>query len=277
MLDSYNELCLKVDKKYTSVFIDFVFEFGVEAVEEENENIYIRSTENLNELAWAVDLFKDKLKETFNEDFYFDTSLTQKQNKDWIEEYKKNVQPIKINDIYIHSSWQKPEKNLINVQIDPALAFGSGHHESTNSCIELLQEFAKKDMKALDIGCGSGILSIVLAKLGCKTEACDTDELAIQSTLANAKLNKVFLDKIWQGSISKNYDKYDLVIANLIADVILNLKDELKSTLKINSFLILSGILDKYEQRVQEAFKDLNLIKVLRQNEWLSLVYRKEK
>ncbi|WP_156104106.1 50S ribosomal protein L11 methyltransferase, partial [Campylobacter sp. MIT 97-5078] len=195
----------------------------------------------------------------------------------WIEEYKKSVVAIQIDNFYIHSSWQESKKGLINIQIDPALAFGSGHHESTHSCIQLLQQYAKKDMKALDVGCGSGILSIILAKLGCKVQACDTDEIAVESSLNNAKLNQISFERIWQGSLSDTKEKYDLIVANLVADIILSLAKSLQESLKINAYLILSGILDKYEERIKQAFVNLKFVTSLKNNEWLSLVYQKER
>ena len=291
---SYNEFFFKVDAPYTAAFIDFVFALGVEAVEEKNGGVFVRSNEDLSAVAWAVDKFSASLEQCKNIKINLRTKISKKANRDWILEYKKGVQPLQIGDFYIHSSWQAPNKGLINVQIDPALAFGSGHHESTRACVELLQKFAAKGDETLDVGCGSGILSIVLAKMCCVVSACDTDEIAVSSALNNAKLNGVKFKEIWQGSVNsvknstnlaKNLENsakisspksYDLVVANLVGDVILNLANDLKQSVKNKGFLILSGILQRYEKRIANAFKDFKQVHKIKANEWLSFVYKKE-
>lgn len=277
----YYELFFEVNKPYKALFVDFIFDLGVEAIEEKNNGVYIRSNNDLNTLSWALEFFNEKLlkrKKNLGDEKHIllKKTLEKKENKDWIEEYKKGIQPILIDKIYIHSTWQEGKKNCLNITIDPALAFGSGHHESTYCCIKLLQQFAMKGFKALDLGCGSGILGIVLAKLGCKVELCDTDELAIASSLENARLNKVKFAKIWQGSIDKAQGKYDIIVANITADILLFLEQDIKKRLNENAILILSGILDKYEQRIKEKFHTLKLIESIQANEWLSLVYMKK-
>ncbi|TKX30358.1 50S ribosomal protein L11 methyltransferase [Campylobacter sp. MIT 12-8780] len=277
MQNHYNEFFFKVDEVYKNIFTDFIFELGIDALEEKDGGFYIRSDEDLSDIIDAIFLLKSKLEQQKNTTINLESKFEQKENKNWIEEYKKSVAAIQIDNFYIHSSWQESKKGLINIQIDPALAFGSGHHESTHSCIQLLQQYAKKDMKVLDVGCGSGILSIILAKLGCKVEACDTDEIAVESSLNNAKLNQVGFQRIWQGSLSDTKEKYDLIVANLVADIILSLAKNLQESLKINAYLILSGILDKHEERIKQAFVNLKPITSLKNNEWLSLVYQKER
>ena len=318
MQTSYNEFFFQVDKGYNPLFIDLVLSLGVEAVEERDGGVYVRSNEDLSNVALAVDEFSEKLSQIKNVRLNLRKEFSTKPNKDWILEYKNGVQPLQIGDFYIHSSWQEPKLGAINVQIDPALAFGSGHHESTHSCIELLAKFASKDDEALDVGCGSGILSIVLARLGCVVSACDTDEVAVLSALNNAKLNKIAFKELWQGSInhkikdllnlkakngensadflnlndknSKNSanskdsskqdtknPRYDLIVANLVGDIILTLAKDLKQSVKNEGLLILSGIVEKYEKRIEGAFRDFTQVDKIKANEWLSFVYKKEK
>ena len=318
MQTSYNEFFFQVDKGYNPLFIDLVLSLGVEAVEERDGGVYVRSNEDLSNVALAIDEFSEKLSQIKNINLNLHKEFSTKPNKDWILEYKNGVQPLQIGDFYIHSSWQEPKLGAINVQIDPALAFGSGHHESTHSCIELLAKFASKDDEALDVGCGSGILSIVLARLGCVVSACDTDEVAVLSALNNAKLNKIAFKELWQGSInhkikdllnlkakngensadflnlndknSKNSanskdsskqdtknPRYDLIVANLVGDIILTLAKDLKQSVKNEGLLILSGIVEKYEKRIEGAFGDFTQVDKIKANEWLSFVYKKEK
>ncbi|EAI6361829.1 50S ribosomal protein L11 methyltransferase [Campylobacter coli] len=272
----YYELFLEIQEQYKNLFLDFVFDLGVDAIEEKGNGIYIRSEENLEELAWAIEIFAQKLSQKFNlkENILLCKSIEKKENKDWVEEYKKGIKPILIDNIYIHTTWQEEKENYLNIKINPALAFGSGHHESTYGCVKFLQKFAKNNLRSLDIGCGSGILAIVMAKLGCEVEICDTDDLAIKSALENAKLNNVNFAQAWHGSVDKAEGLYDLVVANIIADVILILEKDIKKHLEDNAILILSGILDKYKTRIKEKFQDLELIDEMQINEWCSLVYK---
>ncbi len=272
----YYELFLEIQEQYKNLLLDFVFDLGVEAIEEKGNGIYIRSNENLEDLAWAIEIFAQKLSQKLNlkEDILLYKTIEKKENKDWVEEYKKGIKPIIIDNIYIHTTWQEEKENYLNIKINPALAFGSGHHESTYCCVKFLQKFAKNNLRALDIGCGSGILAITMAKLGSKVEICDTDDLAIKSALENAELNSVNFTKAWHGSVDKAEGLYDLVVANIIADVILILEKDIKKHLEDNAILILSGILDKYKTRIKEKFQDLELIDEMQINEWCSLVYK---
>ncbi|EAH7653938.1 50S ribosomal protein L11 methyltransferase [Campylobacter coli] len=272
----YYELFLEIQEQYKNLFLDFVFDLGVEAIEEKGNGIYIRSNENLEDLAWAIEIFAQKLSQKLDlkEDILLHKTIEKKENKDWVEEYKKGIKPIVIDNIYIHTTWQEEKENYLNIKINPALAFGSGHHESTYCCVKFLQKFAKNNLRALDIGCGSGILAIAMAKLGSKVEICDTDDLAVKSALENAELNNVNFTKAWYGSVDKAEGLYDLVVANIIADVILILEKDIKKHLEDNAILILSGILDKYKTRIKEKFQDLELIDEMQINEWCSLVYK---
>lgn len=272
----YYELFLEIQEQYKNLLLDFVFDLGVEAIEEKGNGIYIRSNENLEDLAWAIEIFVQKLSQKLDlkEDILLHKTIEKKENKDWVEEYKKGIKPIIIDNIYIHTTWQEEKENYLNIKINPALAFGSGHHESTYCCVKFLQKFAKNNLRALDIGCGSGILAIAMAKLGSKVEICDTDDLAIKSALENAELNSVNFTKAWHGSVDKAEGLYDLVVANIIADVILILEKDIKKHLEDNAILILSGILDKYKTRIKEKFQDLELIDEMQINEWCSLVYK---
>lgn len=268
-----------VEERYKNLFLDFAFDLGIEAIEEKDNGVYIRSHESLEELSWALEIFAQKLTTTFNlnHKIISNLSLVKKENKDWIQEYKKDIKPILVDNVYIHTTWQEEKKNCINIKINPALAFGSGHHESTYSCVKFLQKFSKSKLRALDLGCGSGILGIIMAKFGCNVEICDTDELAIDSSLENARLNDVDFHKTWCGSIDKANGLYNLIVANIIADVILILEKDIKNHLEDNAILILSGILDKYSTRIKEKFQDLELIDEMQINEWCSFVYKNNK
>ena len=286
MKDFFYEMIVK-SANASELFKNFAFELGVTCVEEDGERFIIRDEEDPQNLKFAFEEFKKALARSLNLDADLQIEISKKPNIDWIEQYKKGVAPVAVGKFYVRPSWceRSQDCELIDLLIDPALAFGSGHHESTNMCLALLSELACDGMSALDVGCGSGILSIAMKKLGAKVSACDTDEQAVSATQQNAEKNGVQIDKIWLGSVSSLGEQsssaaaqpqFDLVVANIIADVILILSADLKKALKPGGKLVLSGILEKYKDRIEQAFSDLNFVQMKKQNEWLSFVYERK-
>ncbi|WP_298978997.1 50S ribosomal protein L11 methyltransferase [uncultured Campylobacter sp.] len=286
MKDFFYEMIVK-SANASELFKNFAFELGVTCVEEDGERFIIRDEEDPQNLKFAFEEFKKALARSLNLDADLQIEISKKPNIDWIEQYKKGVAPVAVGKFYVRPSWceRSQDCELIDLLIDPALAFGSGHHESTNMCLALLSELACDGMSALDVGCGSGILSIAMKKLGAKVSACDTDEQAVTATQQNAEKNGVQIDKIWLGSVSSLGEQsssaaaqpqFDLVVANIIADVILILSADLKKALKPGGKLVLSGILEKYKDRIEQAFSDLNFVQMKKQNEWLSFVYERK-
>ena len=293
MKDFFYEMIVK-SANASELFKNFAFELGVTCVEERGERFIIRDEEDPQNLKFAFEEFKKALARSLNLDADLQIEISKRPNIDWIEQYKKGVAPVAVGKFYVRPSWCERSQDcaLIDLLIDPALAFGSGHHESTNMCLALLSELARDGMSALDVGCGSGILSIAMKKLGAKVSACDTDEQAVTATQQNAEKNGVQIDKIWLGSVSSLGEQasslseqgssaaaqpqFDLVVANIIADVILILSTDLKKALKPGGKLVLSGILEKYKDRIEQAFSDLNFVQMKKQNEWLSFVYERK-
>ena len=286
MKDFFYEMIVK-SANASELFKNFAFELGVTCVEERGDRFIIRDEEDLQNLKFAFEEFKKGLARSLNLDADLQIEISKKQNKDWLDEYKKGVARVAVGKFYLRPSWceRSQDPALIDLLIDPALAFGSGHHESTNMCLALLSELTCEGMSALDVGCGSGILSIAMKKLGAKVSACDTDEQAVAATKQNAEKNGVRIDKIWLGSVSSLNEQspsesaqlqFDLVVANIIADVILILSADLKKALKPGGKLVLSGILEKYKDRIEQAFSDLNFVQMKKQNEWLSFVYERK-
>ena len=272
MQDKYYELTIKLDDAFVDVIADYILNIYDEGVELGKGEIIVRSESDLTFVKDALVSLSKSLEFPVEMDY----TLEEKENVDWIKSYQDSIQPIEAGKFYIFPSWYEEKEGCINIKIDPALAFGSGHHATTFSCLEAISSYVKPDDKVIDVGCGSGILGLACKKLGAQVELCDTDPLSVESCKENFELNEETYDKLWEGSIDKAEDSYDVVIANIIADVLRFLAKDLKTAVKNNGYLILSGILDKKEELVKESFKDLTLEKRTLKDEWVTLVYKKE-
>jgi len=272
MQDKYYELTITLDDAFVDIIADYILNIYDEGVELGKGQIIVRSESDLTFVKDAL----VSLSESLESPIQMDYTLEEKENVDWIKKYQDSVQPIEAGKFYIFPSWYEPKEDFINIKIDPALAFGSGHHATTFSCLEAVSEYVEPDMRVIDVGCGSGILGLACKKLGATVALCDTDPLSVKSCKENFKLNEEKYDKLWEGSIDKAEGQYDVVIANIIADVLRFIAKDLKAAVNENGTLILSGILDKKEDLVKASFKDLTLEKRTLKDEWVTLVYKKE-
>jgi len=272
MQNSYHELTVTLDDQYVDLIADYIMNICDEAVEFGTGKIIIRSE---NDLTFVKDALLS-LQTDLPSDIHMDFTLEEKENVDWIKAYQESIEPIEAGRFYIFPSWYEPKNDLINIKIDPALAFGSGHHATTYSCLQAISEYVKPNDKVIDVGCGSGILGLAATKLGATVELCDTDPISVDSCKENFRLNEEAYGKLWEGSVDKADSTYDVVIANIIADVLRFLASDLKKAVKPGGYLILSGILDKKEELVKDSFKDLSLEKRTLKDEWVTLVYKKE-
>ena len=257
------------------LFSDFIFSLDQDAVEECNGTLIVRSEESLDLVEWGVQEFAQKLSEVLGEAVTVNTELLTKENEDWIGKYQQSVQPIEVGEIYIHPSWVDARNDKTNIVIDPALAFGSGHHQSTYGCLLMLQKYLPSNATLLDVGCGSGILSIAASKLGATVDLCDTDEQAVESALSNFALNDAAYQKAWTGSVGERQETYDVVVANIIADVLVMLAGDLMKAVKPGGLLILSGVLDKYESRIKTRFGAMDLQEMYVKDEWHTFIFKK--
>ena len=127
----------------------------------------------------------------------------------------------------------------------------------------------------MDVGCGSGILSIAACKLGAEVDLCDSDEQSVQSAKNNFQLNNCSYNDIWIGSANRVKKEYDTVVANIVADVLIMISKDLKKSVKKDGNLILSGILDKYLDSVLVKFNDFEKVDIIEKNEWRTLQLKK--
>jgi len=267
MNEYFYELIIETEG-YNDVISDLVLALTNEAIEEQKGKIIVRSSEPLDDIKWAVEEFSKKSKIPLN------MKTVKQKNENWIKKYQESIQPVSVGKFYIHPTWKSPKDDLINIIIDPALAFGSGHHETTGSCLKAIGDLVKKGDEVLDVGCGSGILSIACAKLGAKVDLCDSDPLSVESAKENFKLNQISYNDAWIGSVNKTDKKYDFTIANIIADVLIMISKDLKKSVKEGGYLILSGILDKYREDVAKKFDNFDTISQLKNDEWFTLVLK---
>lgn len=272
MNDKYFELTITLDDQFVDTIADYISNIHDEGLELGKGHIIVRSESDLTFVKDAL----VSLGQELNGSIEMNYQLEEKENVDWIKKYQDSIQPIEAGKFYIFPSWYEPKEGFINIKIDPALAFGSGHHATTFSCLKAISTYIKNGDSVIDVGCGSGILGLACRKLGAHVELCDTDPLSVESCKENFELNEEHYDKLWEGSIDKAQKSYDVVIANIIADVLKFIAKDLKSVCKEDGILILSGILDKKEEQVTEAFNELTLVERVLKDEWVTLIYKKE-
>jgi len=275
MQSTYHELTV-TPSAHLDLFLDFIQNLYDDAIEIGDSSLVLRSEAPLDEIVWGVEAFAEALSESLGETVWVETTCEEKENVDWIAKYREAIRPVEVGDFYVYPSWEAPKEGKRNIMIDPALAFGSGHHETTASCLEAIGMYVKEGDRVLDVGCGSGILGIASAMQGAKVDACDTDPLAVENARKNFELNNQSLANIWEGSAPGTTETYDVVLANIVADVLRMIAKDLKARTKEGGLLILSGILDTKEAQIEEAFSDMELLDTIARNEWRTKIYRKQ-
>jgi ribosomal protein L11 methyltransferase len=274
MQEHYFELVVKLSSHH-SLYSDFLSDTLPIGFEETDDGFIIRSEDELDTIVWGLEQFNEALQKALGISIELECTQTKLKNSDWVEKYQKSIEPLVIDKFYIHPTWDEEHPDLINIAIDPALAFGTGHHPTTASSLRAISKNVKNGDDVLDVGCGSGILGIGAMKLGANVDACDTDPISVENAKANAELNSLEFSNLWEGSCVNLSKKYDIVVANIVADVLTFIANDLKKSLKDDGILILSGILDKYEDKVLNFYKDCEIVEKIAQDEWVTLVLKK--
>lgn len=201
--------------------------------------------------------------------------------EDWSTSWKKHYKPFHLTDrLVIKPSWEVYHKkdDEIIIELDPGMAFGTGTHESTSMCSVLLEKYINKGDRVIDVGCGTGILSIIASKLGAShITALDIDEVAVRVTKENSVINKIENIHAIKGVLNDiEKRKSDLIVANIIADVIIDLSSEIPFYLKEGGIFITSGIIKERKQQVIDEYAKISFIceEVLEQGEWVAIVLR---
>ena len=216
---------------------------------------------------------------------------SQTEDVDWGNNWKPYFHQFYIDDILVIPSWENVEakdSDKMVIHIDPGTAFGTGMHETTQLCIRQLKKYVTEDTEILDVGCGSGILGMLALKFGAKhSVGTDLDPCAIDATYENMDNNGISRDQyeVMIGNIIDDkavqdkvgYEKYDIVAANILADVLVPLTPVIIHQMKKGGIYITSGIIEDKEDVVVEAVKEagLEVLEVNHQGEWVSVTARK--
>lgn len=271
------------------MFVDILPETGIDdgvayisfylEEEDDKEEILSEVRQELKDMESYVNVGECSIEESQTEDV------------DWVNNWKKYFHQFYVDDILIIPSWEevKPEdEGKMVIHIDPGTAFGTGMHETTQLCIRQLRKYVTENTKILDVGCGSGILGMLALKFGAAySVGTDLDPCAIDATHENMEVNGITKDRyeVMIGNIIDNkeirdkvgYETYDIVAANILADVLVPLTPVIVDHLKKGGIYITSGIIEDKEETVVKAVKEagLEVLEVTYQGEWVSVTARK--
>ena len=246
---------------------------------EDTDTVLANVKKELEEMKSFLDIGECTIEESETEDV------------DWVNNWKKYFHQFYVDDVLIIPSWAevKPEdEDKMIIHIDPGTAFGTGMHEKTQLCIRQIRKYVTPQTRILDVGCGSGILGMLALKFGAEySVGTDLDPCAIDATYENMEVNgieksqyevmigNIIDDKEVQDKVG--YEKYDIVVANILADVLVPLTPIIVHQLKKGGIYITSGIIDMKEETVVNAVKEagLEVLEVTYQGEWVSVTARK--
>lgn len=245
----------------------------------DKETVLASVREELSEIAAYVDIGTAQIEQSQTEDV------------DWVNNWKKYFHQFAVDDVLIVPSWEEVEpehEGKMIIHIDPGTAFGTGMHETTQLCIRQLRKHVTSDTTILDVGCGSGILGMLALKFGARyCVGTDLDPCAIGATHENMEVNGIAKNQyeVMIGNIiddkeiqdKAGYEKYDIVAANILADVLVPLTPVIINQMKPGGIYITSGIIEEKEETVVEAVRaaGLEVLEVTHQGEWVSVTARK--
>lgn len=249
--------------------------------EEEQKKLLIRVKEAIEELRETVEVGSGIISSSETEDL------------DWINNWKKFFTSFYIDEVLIKPTWEElkeEDKDKFIIEIDPGISFGTGKHETTQLCIRQLIKYVKGNSpKVLDVGCGSGILSIVALKLGAReVVGTDLDADCMISTKDNMEVNHLdpSLGTFYVGNLiddaslqeTVGTEEYEIVVANILADVIIPMAEVIPARLKQGGYFITSGIIDFKEDEVKTAIEKagLTIVEVNHQGEWVNITAQKK-
>lgn len=280
-MKNYNIFKIYSDPFQIDIISGLLWELQIEGITEEKDHlvIYAEEEETVNEKI-IIDILEKLKSEHLVNKFSVVKDVIQEEN--WNELWEKSRDIIKISNKFVIKPTFKeyranPEEIVLT--IDPKMSFGTGEHQSTKLILELLSKYIQPGIRLLDVGSGTGILSIASIKLGAKkTIAIDNDERCYENSLENCQLNSVAENvEILIGEISDvNETDFDLILANIQKNVLLSIPNEIKKRIKENGIVILSGLLseDENDIKIHYSQNGFQTIEIRRMDEWIALVFK---
>lgn len=209
-------------------------------------------------------------------------AISEVNDEDWANNWKKHYKPFHISErVVIKPSWESynAKRDEVVIEIDPGMAFGTGTHDTTKMCAVFIEKYLNKNDLVLDIGCGTGILSIISAKLGAKkVKAIDIESTAVKVAKENCILNNVnHIVDIYQGTLADfDFSKSNIIVANIIADVIIDISEIVPNYIKEGGFFIASGIIKEREKEVVNKYLGLgySVNAKIESGEWVAIAFR---
>lgn len=239
-------------------------------------SVYISQERNLSEIMSAVKQLIE------NSGVKTEISTSGLSEKDWAECWKKYYKPIEIGEkLVIVPMWEDytPGPGKVTVKMDPGMAFGTGTHETTALCAEMIEKHLPENARVLDVGTGSGILAIICSKLGAReVDALDIDENAVRVAKENCVANGVSNINCRQSDlIADAKGKYDVICANIVADIVIRMSENVGSFLATGGTVIVSGIIETQAERVLKAFSEKGFVCFDKadKNDWNAFVFKK--
>ncbi|WP_297517522.1 50S ribosomal protein L11 methyltransferase [uncultured Clostridium sp.] len=236
---------------------------------------YFAETDNIEEIVTFVKEKVEEIKEWGFDIGRGEVSTTEKKEEDWANTWKQYYKPTNIGpNIVIKPTWEVYEKkdNEMVIEMDPGMAFGTGTHETTRLCAMALEKYVKEDSTVFDIGTGSGILALIASKLKAKYAlGVDLDPVAVESAKKNIELNDVTNIEIVYGDLVEVVEgKADIVVANILAEIVCLLTDDVKKVLKKDGLFISSGIIHERKQMVLDKLEEqgFEIIEATEEGEW---------
>lgn len=254
--------------------------------------VYLPENSQGAEMLIAIKAMLKTMKENDTENIYgrLETEMRNVKEEDWANNWKQYFKPMKIGSrLLVKPSWEEADAEGRTVlEIDPASSFGSGQHYTTKLCLEFLDKLDLKGRKVLDLGCGSGILSIAAMLLGAENAvAIDVEENAVKVAKENAEKNHIdpSLYTAWCGNIINDSelagrigDGYDIITANIVADILIGMKDHFYRFLKPDGILIISGIIDERKEEVTDHVTKagFEITEFCEESDWAAVMLRKK-
>ncbi len=279
---TYIEIAVTAQEESRDALINRMSEMGALGFIEQDGGLigYFEPNQSPAEICNELNRFRSVL-EASGLDASFSLSPNVLPEKDWNETWKKNFIPIDVGDnLTIIPSWLQSETKRIPIIIDPGMVFGTGHHETTRTCLSMIEKIARVSSKRrfLDIGTGTGILAIGASRLGFEqVTAVDIDPLAVDAAQKNAEANGLTNIEVIEGTIQAVSSSFDVIAANLLVEILIGIAPDLSDRLETGGRAILSGLLLGQENSVIEAMASSGLTfqeKII-DGKWVSLVMAK--